>query len=150
MIIEKQSLLKSVIRLSKPREEEKGVIVRRGVLLSKDGAFLVHYTDDLQTLYKMLGCSCIDIVTRKVEGKPFDFVVDDEGRMKDGNHIQAVSTGASEVLVGNILIAGLADENGDLTDVSMTDLERIMPCLRASTEKNPFNLAKAVLIYDLC
>lgn len=148
MIIEKQSLLESVLRLTKPQEDEKGVIVRRGVLLSKDGAFLVHYTDNLDTLYKMLDCETIDIVTRNVKGKPFDFVVDDEGRMKR-NHVQAVSSDGNEWLLGNILIAGFCDENGDLTDIDDTDLGRIIQCLRVSTEKSPYWTAKAILVYEL-
>lgn len=140
MIIEKQNLFgKRQISLVKPQETEKGVFIRRGVLLTKDGAFLVHYTDDLETLYKMLGCSCIDIVTRSVKRKKFDFIIDDEGRMKDGNHIQAVSSLGSEVLLGNILIAGLADEDGDLTDLSGMDLGRIAPSIYDGH----------ILIYDL-
>lgn len=140
MIIEKQNLLEGEIRLSKPREEEKGSIVRRGVLLTKEGAFLVHYTDNLDTLYTMLDCDVMDIVTRNVKGKPFNLLVDDEGALKDANHIQGVSSDAKEVLLGNILIAGLADDDGNLTDVSAADLGRIAPSIWDGR----------ILIYDLC
>ena len=129
MIIQKQNLFKKGnISLAKPCEEVEGVKVRRGVLISQNGAFLVHYTDDLQTLYKMLGCNVIDIITRDICKKPFDFIVDDEGLMKDENFLTALSLGnAKEELYGNILICGIADENGDLTDISGMDLGRIVP-----------------------
>lgn len=138
MIIEKKNLFESLNSLVKPREEENGVIVRRGVLLTKDGAFLVHYTDDLKTLYTMLDCRYIDIVTRSVNRKQFDFVVDDEGLMKEYNHLQAISSERQERLFGNILIAGLADDDGNLTDLSAMDLCRIAQ-----------NIFGGILIYDL-
>lgn len=138
MIIQKQNLFERLNSLKKPQETKKGVIVRRGVLLTKEGAFLVDYTDDLETLYTMLECHTIDIVTRYLYRKPFDFVVDDEGLLKDGNHLQAVSSKRSESLFGNILISGIADDDGNLTDLSAMDLVLIAQSIFAG-----------ILIYDL-
>lgn len=157
MIIEKQNLFKKGnIRLVKPREEENGVIVRRGVLISQNGAFLVHYTDDLQTLYKMLDCRVIDIITRDICKKPFDLIVDDEGLMKDDNFLTALCSKNGkplETLYGNILICGLADENGDLTDISGMDLERIVTQLAKAPKSKYLKTSLYLLgyeIYDLC
>ena len=150
MIIKKQHLFKKgETSLAKPCEEVEGVKVRTGVLISQNGAFLVHYTDDLETIYKMLNCSCIDIITRDISKKPFDFVVDDEALMKDNNFLTAISKGRKEILWGNILICGIADENGDLTDVSLTDLWRIAHYVVKAPKSKYLKTSLYILGYEI-
>ena len=56
-----------------------------GVLVNPDEKTVKKVTIEksLDSYYKTLDCSCIDIVTRKIGGRRFDIICDDEGLYKD-------------------------------------------------------------------
>ena len=77
----------------------------------------------LEEYYRLIGCECIDIVTREVGGTGFNIVVDDEGLLRGGD-VTAASLTTGEVLVGTILLFGIDDE-GDLRPLTDTETNTI-------------------------
>lgn len=91
----------------------------------------------LDDYYNLIGCTCIDIVRRKIGGKYFEIVSDDEGLFEENPKISAVDKLYQTMLVGNLLIAGQAVD-GELTDLSDEDVEIIGKNLCSlSTSKYP-------------
>lgn len=84
--------------------------------------------DELDSFYKILNCSTIDIVVRRIGGrhkKVFDIVCDDEGLFKEPQKISAIDNLGNVQLVGNIFITGTADDKGNLTSLSPSDVAYI-------------------------
>ena len=98
----------------------------RGVLLDtvKDKVEVVEFEPTLENYYRMLHCDMIEIAVRKIgvrNGKVFDIVCDEEGLFKQDNKISAINDLGKVMLVGSLLIVGLADEEGDETSLSEAD-----------------------------
>lgn len=74
----------------------------------------------LEGYYAALGCSCIDIVTRKIGGKAFDIICDDEALLKADPIPSACNYNGYGMLYGAIFICNYAG-NGELA--SLTDDE---------------------------
>ena len=81
--------------------------------------------DSLQDYYDLIGCGCIDIVTRKIGRKVYDIIVDDEGLLKNDPLISAIDDLGRVMLVGSLIVCGVADEEGELTDLSAADIKYI-------------------------
>lgn len=81
--------------------------------------------ETLQDYYKMIGCRYIDIVTRKIGRKVYDIICDDEGTFVDDPLISAIDDMGRVMLVGNLIICGLADDEGELTGLSPEDIRYI-------------------------
>lgn len=82
----------------------------------------------LADMYELIGCRCIDIVMREVNGNPLNIVIDDEGLLKP-NRVTAVSVardvfGTQERLAGSILIFGVG-EDGDLCQLTEREVDVI-------------------------
>ena len=97
--------------------------------------------DELDSFYKILNCSTIDIVVRRIGGrhkKAFDIVCDDEGLFKEPQKISAIDNLGNVQLVGNIFITGTADNEGNLTSLSDSDVAYIKSKVqKMSTRKFP-------------
>ena len=91
----------------------------------------IEVETSLKEYYRLIGCDCITIVTREVNGHPFDIVLDDEGLLKP-NRTSAVSVeadvfGTQERLVGNLLIFGSGEEAfRSLSDDEVLTIQRRM------------------------
>lgn len=97
----------------------------KGVLVKVDGTNeIVEIEDTLDNLYKVCNCSCIDIVVRKIKGKPFDIVLDDEGLLKTDFQISAVREDYRETLVGNLLIVK-NDGKGNLKSLNQEEIDLV-------------------------
>lgn len=83
------------------------------------------HADGLEDYYELLDCECVDIVTRRIGNKLYDIICDDEGLLVENPIISAVDKDFQPMLVGNLLIAGLADEEGHLTSLTDRDILRI-------------------------
>jgi len=81
--------------------------------------------NDLEDYYKLIGCRVIDIVSRKIGKKWYDIIVDDEGLLKEDPIISAIDDYGRVMLVGSLIICGLADMEGELTDLSDNDVKYI-------------------------
>lgn len=80
----------------------------------------------LETYYRLLNCTTIDIATRNIGGEDFDIICDDEGLFNENPTVTAYNpymVGAS--IVGNILIIGLADAEGNETELTDLDCDLI-------------------------
>lgn len=79
--------------------------------------------ENLEDYYKFLNCNNIDIVVRRINNCPFEFICDDEGLLKAMPKISAINKDFEPELVGNLLIAKGVDKNGNLTPLSNEDVE---------------------------
>lgn len=79
----------------------------------------------LEDYYKLIGCRCIDIVTRRIGRKVYDIIIDDEGLLTDDPIISAIDDLGRVMLVGNLIICGTADAEGELRDLDLTDIKYI-------------------------
>ena len=79
----------------------------------------------LQDYYDLIHCDCIDIVTRRIGRKWYDIICDDEGTFVDDPLISAVDDFGRVMLVGNLIICGLANGEGELTDLTSNDIKYI-------------------------
>lgn len=90
--------------------------------IDNDKAGLVEIGDDdhLGQFYKLIGCGCIDICTRKIGGKYYNIVIDDEGLLVADPVFAAIDTRMRGMLAGNIIIFGIGDDQ-DLCSIEDTD-----------------------------
>ena len=79
-------------------------------------------TTFLPNMYALLGCDCIDIVSRKFGKHQLDIICDDEGLLKD-NKVSILTYHNNklvETIVGNVFICNC---NDDGESISLTDNE---------------------------
>jgi hypothetical protein len=82
--------------------------------------------DDLNALYKLIECDAIDIVQRRFGGFRYCVILDDCGRLKEKQIPSAVDWIKRELcLVGNLIVTGLPDSEGNLTSLHDADIRRI-------------------------
>lgn len=81
--------------------------------------------DGLKDYYRLIHCTTIDIVNRGIKGKRYDIICDDEGTFADDPLISAIDDLGRVMLVGNLIVCGEADEEGNLTSLSEADIEHI-------------------------
>lgn len=77
---------------------------------------------------KLIGCSYIDILNVRIGDRFYDVICDDEGQSVMEPIVSAVSVKdgiAVGTLVGNLLICGSCDEDGNETDLSEDDISKI-------------------------
>lgn len=79
----------------------------------------------LDDYYKMIGCRCIDIVRRRIGRKWYEIICDDEGTFVEDPLISAIDNLGRVMLVGSLIICGLADDEGELTDLTTNDIKYI-------------------------
>lgn len=84
----------------------------------------IEDNDHLGQFYKLIGCDCIDIAVRKVGGKPYNIVLDDEGLLVAEPKFSAIDGSMRAMLAGNIILFGMA-EDMDLADIGESDIANI-------------------------
>lgn len=99
----------------------KGILIEKGLEFCK----VVDFEDNLEQLYKLTDCDCIDIVERQVGGIYYDVVCDDEGLLKENPIVTAYNDKDEPMLVGNLLFCH-NDEEGNLSGLSDEDIENII------------------------
>lgn len=86
----------------------------------------ITITDDLDTLHRLIDCECIDIRPYRVGGSDYDFIFDDEFLCHERPPMPSVADeGGCIILMGNVLITGLPDEDGEQTSLTDEDIRRI-------------------------
>ena len=116
------------------QDKEKGLIVEE-----------VSLKDTLEDYYRLLKCSLIDIQVRKISGREYDFIFDEE--FLYSGHEPTEITGVEisynqETILGNLLILGLADSEGRETSLTDNDIELIKTQLIGIT--TPKGILKAL------
>ena len=101
----------------------------RGYLIDvengKHGPVEVSDGDHLDQFYKLIGCSCIDICTRKIGEKYYNIVLDDEGLLVEQPTISAVDGGRRPMLAGNLVIFNIDEHTMDLASLDEGDVSNI-------------------------
>ena len=80
----------------------------------------------LEDYYRLMEIDCIDIVVREINGKRYDIICDDEALLKEQPIPTMFNTEKQPIIFGNIIIAGLADGYGEMTDLTDEDIDRII------------------------
>ena len=84
---------------------------------------------ELQAYYDLLDVETIDIVTRKIGGKYYDIICDDEALLKNNPIPSMIGPHCDIMLFGNLFIA-LHDGEGNEISLTKDDVNRIMKCYR--------------------
>ena len=87
----------------------------------------VDVADKLSEFYRLLRCDTIDITERKIGGKQFSVMCDDEGLLKDGARVSAFDSDGSAALVGNLMFFH-TDPNGNLLGLSEDECRHLIAC----------------------
>lgn len=74
---------------------------------------------------KLLKCDLIDITRRKIGGRYFDVILDDEALLKAGAKVSAIDPDQKPALVGNLIVCN-SDEEGNETTLTDEDILHIM------------------------
>lgn len=90
----------------------------------------------LADFYRLIDCDLIDITCREINGKRYDIICDDCGLFKENVKISAITRDLSPVLVGNLIISGEADEDGDQTDLQPEDIDHILDNIHRVRTRN--------------
>lgn len=93
--------------------------------------------DRLETYYKLIGCDTIDIVTRRIGGKAFHVICDDEILIKKSLKSPFPRIGVYAPndwsIYGNVVITGYVNAVGEFTELSEDDCELILQKVRRHT-----------------
>lgn len=96
-----------------------------GLLIDVEQSKVQIVTDasSLQDYYKLLNCDLIDIVRRRIGGRHYNIICDEEGLLKDNCTPSAFDSAGYAALVGNLLIMGPdIDELGEMSDLKPIDI----------------------------
>lgn len=107
----------------------RGILIDVNGELTRNDAFgakIVEIEDTVENLQKLCHCGCIDIARRKIGGKYYEIVCDDEGLLQEEVKPSAIGKSKEVMLVGNLFIVGKANSHGELTSLSEKDCESIM------------------------
>lgn len=118
-----------------------------GVLIDTEKRIARSITieDEIKKFYKILNCSMIDIVQRRIGSgrskKSFSIVCDDEGTFVSDPKISAINNIGDEMLVGNLFITGLSDVEGNLLSLTEDETDYVLRhCQKMPTRKHPEGL----------
>ena len=95
--------------------------------------------ETLDDMYKEIGCDTIDIARRRIGGKEFDIIVDDNGWLTEKPQLSGIFVyGDGEVepaLVGTLIVCS-HDEEGNTVDIPVEDHMLICCNVRNITIQN--------------
>ena len=96
----------------------------------------------LDDYYRLIGCRCIDIVSRTIGDVKVEIVLDDEGAIIDKPKVSAIDIDGTPMLYGNLLIAsGRVTDDGELTELTDAEVDEIMDnvaMITTSIHKEPY------------
>ena len=84
----------------------------------------ISIPDKLSAYYEKIGCQIIDIVMRRIGGRDFDIICDDERLFDEHPIVSALDCMFSPALVGNLIFAH-HDADGNMTGLNLGDEEII-------------------------
>ena len=94
--------------------------------------------NELQAIYEWIECSTIDIVQRKMNGRIYDFIVDDEGLLKDRPIMSAVHQDETPSLFGLTLITK-HDEEGNNVGLNEEEIIDVLSSRQAFYRRTSFD-----------
>lgn len=84
--------------------------------------------DELSAYYRALDCSCVDIVSRRIGGKRFDIVCDDEGLLKEDCRISAFDLDWQPMLCGSLFVC--KSREGELVGLTEAEIAHVLRHVR--------------------
>lgn len=98
----------------------------KGVYLNGRKSQVLAINKDLEEYYTLLDCSTIDIVSREVNGVPYDIICDDEGLFKEKLVVTAIDTAYEPNLVGAIFVVAFdgKEDVRSLTEKEIKNLQK--------------------------
>lgn len=101
-----------------------------GVLLDayEKRADRAEIPDELSAYYRALDCRCIDIVSRRIGGKRFDIVCDDEGLFKEDCRISAFDRDWQPMLCGSLFVC--KSHEGKLVGLTEAEVSHVLRHVR--------------------
>ncbi len=94
------------------------------LILNEKGFEVQDIADKLSEYYRLIECTTIDIVVRKIAGKAYDIICDDEGTFKENPRVTARWKDFSPALVGNLIFAH-HDREGNMTGLTDDEIQSI-------------------------
>lgn len=89
-------------------------------------AKIVETNGKLDELYRMCHCDYIDIAVRYIDGIPLNFVVDDEGLLKDGAMFSVFDIHGEPQLAGSVVVFSCDQDDDDLAGLGDNEIEALM------------------------
>lgn len=86
---------------------------------------------DRQMFYDKIDCDLIDIAVRKIDGKEFNIVLDEEGVLKEYPIVSAIDGKYDPMLVGNLMFfSGKTTPDGELIGLTEEEIDHILRSVR--------------------
>ena len=85
----------------------------------------IDIVDYYEEYLKKMRIDTLDIVRRNIAGKPYQIVIDDCGALYKDRVCSCEDFQGYPALFGNIIITGLANDEGELTSLTLKDIEKI-------------------------
>ena len=104
--------------------------------------------DELSSYYGLMNCDYIEYVWRNINGKPYVFILDEEGTFKSNPLITGYSKVTGEHLCGTFIIAKQIDTDGELVGLCDLDIENIVSAFRVATLKTTPVKHVCIIEYD--
>ena len=96
-----------------------------GMLIKNKEAKQIKFKDSLSEIYKLIDCEYDEMPCRRIKHKMMTVICDEEGLFKSMPVKSAICDDANEIMVGNLLIAGLSDEDGNLTSLTAAEMKAV-------------------------
>lgn len=108
-------------------------IIMQAILINVDHDRVeIVNPDGLEDWYKLMDVSLVDIAYRAIgkQHRYYNIICDDNGLLTSEPKISAVSNLGTVMLVGNLIIAGDTDDEGNLKDLTEEDIRYISRYIR--------------------
>lgn len=100
-------------------------------------AEVIEVEDNLDTYYRLLDCSCIDVAVRMIGDKYYDIVCDDEGLLVEEPILSAIDEYGDVQLVGNLLVCK-HDHLGEFVGLTDEEIKEVLNAVqRVYTRSRP-------------
>lgn len=108
------------------KEEEKETLLGLYVNINAGTVEPCYFKDDLKEFYRLLNCRTIDIQEARIEGRLFDFIVDDEALLKEGPKPSAFTKDKKPAFCGNLLICRCDTSIGKEISLTKEDITLLL------------------------
>lgn len=102
--------------------------------------------NNLDDIYKYLKCSCIEITLRRLGDLLVRIVVDESGALKE-DRIISITNQHDDFIFGNVLFASSKVVDGELTELTIEEMDYIVNFIRLSFFYGLDNKVRLRLIY---
>lgn len=96
---------------------------------NRERTAFVNVPDTPEGLQEATGSELVDVVVRYVRGVPYNFVIDDEGLLRQ-RRPSVSGPGLRILLVGTVLVLGMADD-GELRSLTAEERTEVQKHIRA-------------------